>query len=74
LRTADVAVDLYLPENVKVALPGDNLTFKMRLSVPMPMGPGQRFALREGGKTVAAGIVSKFLEEKDVIDYYLYKK
>ena len=46
-----------------MALPGDNLTVKMKLSYPMPISPGLRFALREGGKTVAAGVITQLFED-----------
>jgi elongation factor Tu len=63
IRTADCAIDVTLPDDVEMAMPGDNLTLKMKLHVPLPILVGQRFALREGGKTVAAGIISKLGED-----------
>jgi elongation factor Tu len=63
IRTADCAVDVTLPENTEMAMPGDNLTVKMKLSYPLPILEGQRFAVREGGRTVAAGVISKLLED-----------
>ena len=63
IRTADCAVDVTLPENVEMAMPGDNLTVKMKLNYPLPILVGQRFAVREGGKTVAAGVITKLLED-----------
>lgn len=48
-----------------MAMPGDNITTTMKLMVPLPILKGQRFALREGGKTVAAGIITKLLEDTD---------
>lgn len=42
-------------------MPGDNLTAHLKLNVPLPIVMGQRFALREGGKTVAAGVITKLL-------------
>jgi len=59
IRTADVAVDVTLPEDVAMAMPGDSLTVDMKLHYPLPVEEGQRFALREGGKTVAAGVITK---------------
>lgn len=59
LRTADVTGKVVLPENVKMVMPGDNVTAAFELIVPVPLEPGQRFALREGGRTVGAGVVSK---------------
>lgn len=63
IRTADTAVDVTLPDNVEMAMPGDNITVKMRLNYPLPIVQGQRFAVREGGKTVAAGVITKLLED-----------
>lgn len=65
IRTADVAVDITLPEGMQMAMPGDNLTSKMKLNYPLPIIPGLRFALREGGKTVAAGVITKLLEDTE---------
>jgi elongation factor Tu len=63
IRTADCAVDVTLPENVEMAMPGDNLTVGMKLNYPLPILVGQRFAVREGGKTVAAGVITKLRED-----------
>jgi len=52
-----------LPENVEMAMPGDNLTVKMKLNYPLPILVGQRFAVREGGKTVAAGVITKLFQD-----------
>lgn len=65
VRTADVAVDVTLPENMTMAMPGDNLTTHMKLNYPLPILKGQRFALREGGKTVAAGVITELLEDAE---------
>ncbi|XP_057438823.1 elongation factor Tu, mitochondrial-like [Lotus japonicus] len=59
LRTADITGSVELPENVKMVMPGDNVTATFDLISPVPLEPGQRFALREGGRTVGAGVVSK---------------
>ena len=59
IRTADVAVDVTLPEDMQMAMPGDNISVHMKLNYPLPIIDGQRFALREGGKTVAAGVCLK---------------
>ena len=48
-----------------MALPGDNFTAKLKLSFPLPLTVGLRFALREGGRTVAAAVVSKLLEDSE---------
>ena len=63
IRTADVAVDVTLPPDAQMGMPGDNLTVGMKLNYPLPILQGQRFALREGGKTVAAGVITKLLED-----------
>ncbi|KAG6400769.1 hypothetical protein SASPL_137612 [Salvia splendens] len=61
LRTADVTGTVELPENVKMVMPGDNVTAVFELIYPVPLEAGQRFALREGGRTVGAGVVSKVM-------------
>ncbi|KAK1426688.1 hypothetical protein QVD17_15366 [Tagetes erecta] len=61
LRTADVTGKVELPENVKMVMPGDNVTAAFELITPVVLEPGQRFALREGGRTVGAGVVSKVI-------------
>ncbi|KAL3517539.1 hypothetical protein ACH5RR_020128 [Cinchona calisaya] len=61
MRTADITGKVELPENVKMVMPGDNVTAVFELISPVPLEPGQRFALREGGRTVGAGVVSKVL-------------
>lgn len=65
IRTADTAVDIALPEGMQMAMPGDNLTASLKLNFPLPIVKGQRFALREGGKTVAAGVITKLLEDSE---------
>jgi elongation factor Tu len=65
LRTADVAVDVTLPEKMQMALPGDNFNCHMKLNYPLPLQEKLRFALREGGKTVAAGVITKLLEDSE---------
>jgi len=58
-RTTDVTGDIELPEGVEMVMPGDNTQFKVKLIVPVAMEQGLRFAIREGGRTVGAGVVSK---------------
>jgi len=58
IRTADTAVDCILPEGVEMAMPGDNLSLTLKLMYPLPILVGQRFAMREGGRTVAAGVIT----------------
>jgi elongation factor Tu len=51
-----------LPQGVEMVVPGDNATLDISLIYPVPMAEGLRFALREGGKTVGAGVVAKLIE------------
>lgn len=61
-RTADVTGDITLPENVEMVVPGDNANINVSLISSVPMAEGLRFALREGGRTVGAGVVTKLIE------------
>ena len=61
IRTADVTGHIALQEDVQMVMPGDNATLDITLISPVPMQEGLRFALREGGKTVGAGVVAKLL-------------
>jgi len=61
-RTADVTGVVKLPEGVEMVVPGDNANLEIDLIAPIPMEVGLRFALREGGKTVGAGVVSQTIE------------
>lgn len=63
-RTADVTGTCILPEKVEMVVPGENATMDIELIVPIAMSEGLRFALREGGKTVGAGVVAKVIAEK----------
>lgn len=63
IRTADFSVSITLPENVKMATPGDNVKITMKTEFPMAIKVGERFALREGGKTIAAGVISEILPD-----------
>ncbi len=65
IRTADVASDIKLPENMAMAMPGDNFTCSLKLTFPLPLQQGLRFALREGGKTVAAGVITNLKEDTE---------
>ena len=60
-RTADITGVATLPEGVQMVMPGDNVTFTCDLITPVAMDQGLRFAIREGGRTVGAGVVSKIL-------------
>ncbi|WP_414040227.1 elongation factor Tu [Acidithiobacillus sp. M4-SHS-6] len=61
-RTTDVTGAVELPEGVEMVMPGDNILFKVSLIAPIAMEEGLRFAVREGGRTVGAGVVSKVVE------------
>lgn len=61
-RTADVAAEITLPEGMAVALPGDSILCKLTLHFPLPLITGIRFALREGGRTIAAGVITEIHE------------
>merc|ERR1712224_975816 len=61
-RTTDVTGAVQLPEGVEMVMPGDNLKFEVELIAPIAMEEGLRFAIREGGRTVGAGVVSKILD------------
>jgi elongation factor Tu len=61
-RTTDVTGEIKLPEGVEMVMPGDNANFEVKLIVPIAMEPGLRFAVREGGHTVGAGVVTEILE------------
>ncbi len=61
-RTTDVTGIVKLPDNVEMVMPGDNVTFEADLITPIAMEEGLRFAIREGGRTVGAGVVSKIIE------------
>jgi len=61
-RTTDVTGALSLPEGVEMVMPGDNVTIKGELIMPIAMNDNLRFAIREGGRTVGAGVVTKIIE------------
>lgn len=61
-RTTDVTGTIALPEGVEMCMPGDNITMTIKLITPIAIEEGIRFAIREGGRTVGAGVVSKVLE------------
>ena len=58
-RTTDVTGDIQLPEGTEMCMPGDNIEMSVKLITPIAMEEGQRFAIREGGRTVGAGVVAK---------------
>jgi elongation factor Tu len=59
IRTTDVTGEVTLPEGTEMVMPGDTVTFKVKLVGPVALEEQQRFAVREGGKTVGAGVVTK---------------
>ena len=61
-RTTDVTGTIELPEGVEMVMPGDNITMTVQLISPIAMNEGLRFAVREGGRTVGAGVVAKIIE------------
>jgi len=61
-RTTDVTGKLELPEGVEMVMPGDNITISAELIAPIAMTTELRFAIREGGRTVGAGVVTKIIE------------
>jgi len=61
MRTTDVTGDVTLAEKVEMVMPGDTATFKVKLVAPVALEEKQRFAIREGGKTVGAGAVTKII-------------
>ncbi|MCA9671283.1 MAG: elongation factor Tu, partial [Myxococcales bacterium] len=63
-RTTDVTGAVQLPEGVEMVMPGDNTTFEVELLSPIACEKGLRFAIREGGRTVGAGVVTEILDEK----------
>jgi len=61
-RTTDVTGTAILPEGVEMVMPGDNITMTIELITPIALEEGLRFTIREGGRTVGAGVISKILE------------
>jgi elongation factor Tu len=62
IRTMDVTGDITLPEGVEMVMPGDNVNLTVQLIVPVALEQGSKFAIREGGLTVGAGVVTKIIE------------
>ena len=62
IRTTDVTGSVQLPEGVKMVMPGDNVTVEVELITPVALESQMRFAIREGGRTVGAGVVSEIIE------------
>jgi elongation factor Tu len=61
-RTTDVTGSISLPEGTEMVMPGDNVSITVKLIAPIAMEEGLRFAIREGGRTVGAGVVAKIIE------------
>jgi len=61
-RTTDVTGEVKLPNGVEMVMPGDNIELEVNLIVPIAMDEQLRFAIREGGRTVGAGVVTKIIE------------
>jgi len=62
IRTTDVTGEVELPEGTEMVMPGDTVSLKVKLIVPVALEEQQRFAIREGGKTVGAGVVTKIIK------------
>jgi elongation factor Tu len=62
IRTLDVTGAVTLPEGMEMVLPGDNVEFAVELIMPVAMEVGGKFAIREGGRTVGAGVITKIIE------------
>jgi len=62
-RTTDVTGDIKLPDGVEMVMPGDNVTMEVNLIAPIAMEEGLRFAIREGGRTVASGVIVKVIPD-----------
>ena len=62
MRTTDVTGSIELPAGVEMVMPGDNIQMTVELGTPIAMDEGLRFAIREGGRTVGAGVVAKIIE------------
>jgi elongation factor Tu len=61
IRTLDVTGAVILPEGVEMVMPGDNIELVVELIVPVALEEGSRFAIREGGRTVGAGVITQIL-------------
>jgi len=62
IRTADITGEVTLPEGVEMVMPGDNVKFQVKLIAPIALDDTSRFAIREGGRTVGAGVVTKVVK------------
>src|SRR3546814_13359776 len=64
-RTTDVTGTIALPKDKEMVLPGDNVSMEVKLIAPIAMEEGLRFAIREGGRTVGAGVVAKVVQRSE---------
>ncbi|MCB0225707.1 MAG: elongation factor Tu, partial [Anaerolineae bacterium] len=62
IRTMDVTGAVQLPDGVEMVMPGDNVELTVQLIVPVALEDGSKFAIREGGRTVGAGVITKIIE------------
>ena len=62
IRTSDMTGKITLPNGIEMVMPGDNVTMTIELITPVAMEEGLHFAIREGGRTVGAGVFTKLLE------------
>jgi elongation factor Tu len=62
MRTTDVTGEVKLPEGVEMTMPGDNVVMEITLGEPIAIEQGLRFAIREGGKTVGAGVATEVIK------------
>jgi elongation factor Tu len=62
IRTMDITGAIELPEGVEMVMPGDSVTMKVELISPVALETGSRFAIREGGRTVGAGVITEIIE------------
>ena len=62
IRTTDVTGSITLPQGVEMVMPGDNIAMDVELIQPVAVEEGMRFAIREGGRTVGAGVVATIIE------------
>jgi elongation factor Tu len=62
IRTTDVTGEVELPAGTEMVMPGDTVSFKVKLISPVALEEKQKFAIREGGRTVGAGVVTKIIK------------
>ena len=62
IRTSDITGSIKLPDGIEMIMPGDNVTMGIELITPVAIEEGLRFAIREGGRTVGAGVFTKLIE------------